>query len=193
MPPLVSPRLPTSVSVVATSTCAKLSTAHTEIWHALPSGTYSSLTNPTHQCRGTYDGGSFHVSTLMPGSYGLFSGLGPSQVDFPPYGPKIVHFRVTAPGFKTLTTQVEVGAWSGDRDMRGPQLVTGGGGEGFQVTSETDGKVQGSLKLVLEPDGKGGEEEEDMCSFMSFLNPMTFFTEPLAVCSGSLIFKFFDL
>lgn len=51
---------------------------------------------------------SFSVNTLLPGSYGLLCGLGPGGVDFPPYGPKTFHFRVSAPGYKTLVTEVEV-------------------------------------------------------------------------------------
>ena len=51
---------------------------------------------------------SFLVNTLVPGSYGLFGGLGPMGVDFPPYGPKSIHFRVSAPGYKTLVTEVEI-------------------------------------------------------------------------------------
>ena len=51
---------------------------------------------------------SFLVNTLVPGSYGLFGGLGPMGIDFPPYGPKSIHFRVSAPGYKTLVTEVEI-------------------------------------------------------------------------------------
>jgi protocatechuate 3,4-dioxygenase beta subunit len=90
-------------------------------------------------CRGTYQaGGSFTVSTLVPGSYGLLNGLGPSGFDIPPYGPKLVHFRVTAPGYKTLVTEVQLG---GGIDLRGPSMVIDG--------------VRASVEDLLE--GEGGK------------------------------------
>ncbi|GMH61836.1 hypothetical protein TrLO_g9122 [Triparma laevis f. longispina] len=169
---------------IVSSSCSRISTASTEIWHATPSGSYSPLTGEDIDCRGTYDGGSFSVNTLLPGSYGLLCGLGPGGVDFPPYGPKTFHFRVSAPGYKTLVTEVEVDG-EGWIDWRGPSLVLGG--------KETT-PLNSNIKLVLEPSAPEHEiEDETSCSYLSLLNPYTFFTEPLAGCSGWAVFKFFDM
>ena len=131
--PLHSPH---TVSVVASGSCSKISAATVEVWHALPSGSYSSL-DPEKEadCRGTYkSGGSFTVSTLVPGSYGLLNGLGPSGFDTPPYGPKLIHFRVTAPGYKTLVTEVQLGE---GLDFRGPSMVIDG------VRTSVEGLLEG--------------------------------------------------
>ncbi|GMH98242.1 hypothetical protein TrST_g964 [Triparma strigata] len=172
------------VTIVSSSSCSRISTATTEVWHATPEGNYSPLSGENMDCRGTYEGGSFLVNTLVPGSYGLFGGLGPMGVDIPPYGPKSIHFRVSAPGYKTLVTEVEIDG-EGWTDWRGPSLVLGG---------KDASQLAPSLKLVLEPlPTSSSSSSEPLCSFLSLLNPYSFFTEPLALCSGGAIFKFFDM
>lgn len=70
-------------------------------------------------------------------------------------------------------------------DWRGPSLVLGG--------KETT-PLNSNIKLVLEPSTSEHEiEDETSCSYLSLLNPYTFFTEPLAGCSGWAVFKFFDM
>ncbi|GMI06696.1 hypothetical protein TrRE_jg6411 [Triparma retinervis] len=176
-----------SVSVVASGSCSKISAATVEVWHALPSGSYSSL-DPEKEadCRGTYkSGGSFTVSTLVPGSYGLLNGLGPSGFDTPPYGPKLIHFRVTAPGYKTLVTEVQLGE---GLDFRGPSMVIDGVRTSVEGLLEGEsGNMSGKVKLVLEA---SSEATPDSLCFESllpkFMNPAAFFSEPMGACGKTL-------
>jgi len=119
-----------------------------EVWHALPSGSYSSLdSEKDSDCRGTYTGGSLAVSSLIPGNYGLLNGLGPSGFDLPPYGPKLVHFRISAPGYKTLVTEVQLEEGA---DLRGPNLAIGGVRTTLEGLVTGNGKMSGKVKFVLE-------------------------------------------
>ena len=177
--------------------CYKISSAKVEVWHASPEGKYSSLKEDDgsddlpSNCRGTYqEGASFTISTNVPGSYGLLNGLSPFNFDFPPYGPKVVHFLVTAPGFKPLVTQVRLDATP---DFRGPALVLGNDNSlTLSDQVESNSGISGRVKFVLEPDDPKNIEEGDndggpsfcQSSLPRFLNPYAFFTEPLAICSS---------
>jgi hydroxyquinol 1,2-dioxygenase len=90
--------------------------ARVEVWHANGDGVYENQQpdlQPEFNLRGRFtadDLGRFSLSSICPGGYALpgdgpvgqlFSGLG-LALDRPAH----LHFRVTAPGYQTLTTHV---------------------------------------------------------------------------------------
>ncbi len=88
--------------------------AEIEVWHADHEGQYDvQRSDPELRCRGRLRAGAdgrFHFRTVRPAAY-------PIPVDGPvgdllhalgrhPWRPAHIHFRVRAPGFRTLVTQV---------------------------------------------------------------------------------------
>jgi len=88
-----------------------------EAWQARPDGTYSSLragvddgdcratvplphsessSSSSSSSRSPSPAAKFEFDTVAPGSTGALGGLGPSKLDFPPYGPPVLHLLVTA-------------------------------------------------------------------------------------------------
>ena len=85
-----------------------------EVWHADNTGEYDN-TSPNYWYRGTVpvdSQGLYQFETIRPGSY----------LDGGGYRPAHIHFRVTVPGYRPLTTQLyfKDDPYMGSRDSCGP-------------------------------------------------------------------------
>lgn len=96
-----SPGIVVSGRVAAFPECRPVAGAMIEIWHADERGSYSRsggagpADDPACLLRGNVrsgDDGAYSFRTLMPGEY--------------PRRPRHIHLRVSAPGFRTLVTQI---------------------------------------------------------------------------------------
>ena len=204
-----------------------------EVWQARPDGSYSSLRGGVEDgdCRAQLpvadveEGGtrSSQVSfkTVAPGSTGSLGGLGPSRIDFPPYGPPVLHILATAP--KHLPTLVDVPilikiatleqkSFFGP-DFRGPAWVKetttktkkgkgNNNGTGlYEITSWTgdveNGAIEIELNLYLQKaevdEGKDAPSlQSSLCRSKLYGFPSSFFLEPISVCAPSML-DFFSL
>ena len=172
-----------------------------EVWHAQPNGRYSTLGEESDKCRAkieTDSHGSFVFKSLAPGTYGSLNGLSPGGFDFPPFGPKLIHFRVTADGYKPLVTQVILHESENEiklMDFRGPAMILGssdGLPELELVGNTSEGGNKYKIKLVMEA-AAAEEKQEEMCPSGIFWGlPTSFFTEPISVCKPALL-RYFSL
>ncbi|XP_035662150.1 catechol 1,2-dioxygenase-like [Branchiostoma floridae] len=92
---------------VRDTTCSVITGATLEVWQADSSGHYFMDTRRLNFCRGkviTDPQGRYSFITIMPGKYGWGWYTRPAHV----------HFRVTAPGRRTLVTQMY---FSGDSSL----------------------------------------------------------------------------
>jgi protocatechuate 3,4-dioxygenase beta subunit len=80
---------------VRSTECEPLAGALVEVWQADHTGKYD-VRGPTLRGRLEAAGGAYRLSTIFPGRY-----LNGAQ-----YRPAHIHFRVTAPGFAPLITQL---------------------------------------------------------------------------------------
>lgn len=188
-------KLEISGSIKSSTRCASIPHAKIEIWHSQPNGKYASLQGQGQACRGVFKSdnhGSFEVQTMVPGTYGALNGLSPLEFDFPPFGPKLIHFRISADGFKTLVTQAVVTTDGGvEMDLRGPELVLGSSELPELVSvSSTNEVLKKKIKFVLEP---GSDDNESVCPSGLFYGfPTSFFTESIAICKPALL-KYFTI
>ena len=89
-------RLTVSGRVVAAGSCAALSGARLDVWHADDQGTYDT---DGFRLRGTLaaaEGGGYEFLTIVPGRY----------LNGDTYRPAHIHVKVSAPGYPELTTQL---------------------------------------------------------------------------------------
>jgi len=207
----------TTTTTTTTDTCASNPADNrnngpitVEAWQARPDGTYSSLRYGVEegQCRAAIEVGSdssFHVETLVPGSVGMFSGIGPHGMDLPPYGPPVVNFFIQSQGHAPLLANIPVSAKSFyGPDLRGPVLVSSGGnggGASAQITSwnaEKNGDISISIDFFLATRPSDGGDDDSVslsdvfCPSWFHGSPTSFFAEPISICAPSLL-DFFEL
>jgi protocatechuate 3,4-dioxygenase beta subunit len=102
--------------VVTDENCNPVPNATVDVWQADTDGAYDN-TSPAYEHRGvqqTNSAGEYEFLSIMPGRY-----LNGSQ-----YRPSHIHFRVTAPGFTELITQlyfegdpyISIDPWASDPD-----------------------------------------------------------------------------
>ncbi|KAI1085695.1 aromatic compound dioxygenase [Whalleya microplaca] len=101
--------------VLSSRTGAPIANAVVDIWHAAPNGQYEQQDDaqPDMNLRGRFrtdDEGRYRLYCLRPPAYPIpFDGPAGrllQLLDRHPYRPAHLHFIVSAPGFRTLTTQV---------------------------------------------------------------------------------------
>lgn len=120
-----------------------------DIWHANDAGYYD---NTGYNLRGVSQSNSqgfYMFETIKPGKY-----LNGSQ-----YRPSHIHFKITPPGFPTLTTQLY---FEGDSDI--PQdaaaSITSGTYDAtsriIPLTLNNDGKYEGTWDIVIDGSGVTG-------------------------------------
>jgi len=82
-----------------------------DLWQADHSGQYDNAGFLYRARLHTDDTGSYEVETVHPGIYGA----GPGQ-----FRPSHIHYRISQPGYRTLTTQLY---FAGDPHLKGDSLV----------------------------------------------------------------------
>lgn len=122
-----------------------------DIWHATDAGQYD---NDGYTLRGTTttnEQGFFLFETIKPGKY-LNGGT---------YRPSHIHFKITPPGFDTLTTQLY---FEGDTDIPTDAAASQTSGT-FDATHRIiplvengDGKLEGVWDIVINGSGVTGSE-----------------------------------
>jgi len=140
--------------VVQNLDCSEqISNAVIDIWHATDAGDYD---NVGFNLRGkTYSNaqGFYLFETIRPGKY----------LNGPSYRPQHIHFKITPPGYPTLTTQLY---FEGDTDIPGDDAasITSGTYNAthriIPLTMNTDGKWEGTWDIILE--GEGGTGINDL-------------------------------
>ena len=117
-----------------------------DIWHANDAGAYD---NDAYKLRGIVKSNSqgyYLFETIKPGKY-----LNGSS-----YRPSHIHFKITPPGFETLTTQLY---FEGDTDIPGDSAasITDGKYDArariIPLTTNADGKLEGTWDIVINGDG----------------------------------------
>jgi hypothetical protein len=184
-----------------------------EVWQARPDGTYSSLRVGQQEgdCRASMslstddDDDSFIVfETFAPGSTGSLGGLGPSKIEFTPFGPPVIHFLATASkhaptliDFPVLLDRKTLNArsfyWP---DWRGQAWVKQSGKDpAYKITSwkgdQKNNQVEIELDIFLQvQDDSTGSLA--MCPSLIYGLPSSFFLEPITECAPSML-NFFAL
>jgi len=122
-----------------------------DIWHANDAGQYD---NAGYTLRGTTltnEQGFFLFETIKPGKY-LNGGT---------YRPSHIHFKITPPGFDTLTTQLY---FEGDTDIPGDAAASHTSGTYdathriIQLTENGDGNLEGVWDIVINGSAVTGTE-----------------------------------
>jgi protocatechuate 3,4-dioxygenase beta subunit len=120
-----------------------------DVWHANDAGAYD---NAGYNLRGvTYSNaqGFYMIETILPGKY-----LNGSS-----YRPRHIHFRITAPGFPTIITQLY---FQGDTDIPGDaaaSIISGtydATNRIIPITLNTQGKYEGTWDIAIDGNGNVG-------------------------------------
>jgi len=117
-----------------------------DVWHANDAGQYD---NNGYLLRGytqTNDQGFYLFETIKPGKYLNGNSFRPSHI----------HFKITPPGFETLTTQLY---FEGDTSIEGDAAasVTSGTFDAtnriIPLTTNSDGALEGTFDITINGDG----------------------------------------
>lgn len=184
--------------------CDALNEAEIEVWQARSDGTYSSLTGYGEcRARGHTRNGSIVFQTTAPGSTGSLGGLGPSGLEFAPYGPPVVHILAKAAGHAATLVDVPVsvnmktleqGLFWGP-DFRGAAWVRSTEDSRFRIASWKDFPDQNRFEVevdILLAEAPDKSSSSELCQSFLYGLPSSFFLEPMAVCAPSML-DFFDL
>jgi protocatechuate 3,4-dioxygenase beta subunit len=139
--------------VVRTLDCSQIiSDAILDIWHADDAGAYD--TQGFH-LRGKVmsNAQGFYVfETILPGKY----------LNGASYRPSHIHFKITPPGFPTLTTQLY---FEGDTDIPGDAAASLTSGQYdashriIPLVEDKDGAMEGTWDVIVDGDGTTGTTE----------------------------------
>lgn len=149
--PLAEPgtRLVISGRVQTLDCTATIANTLIDIWHANAAGAYD---NTGYNLRGkTYSNaeGFYIFETVLPGKY----------LNGASYRPSHIHFKITPPGFATLTTQLY---FEGDTDIPGDAAasITTGTFDAtnriIPLTENGAGKLEGTWDIAINGDGEVG-------------------------------------
>ena len=117
-----------------------------DIWHADDDGAYDNTGFKFRGITHTNSQGFYVFETILPGKY-----LNGSR-----YRPSHIHFKITPPGFSTLTTQLY---FEGDTDIPedAAASITSGQYDAsariIPLVENTDGKLEGTWDIVIDGDG----------------------------------------
>lgn len=179
-----------------------------DVWQARPDGSYSSLRQGIDDgdCRARLKvdkPGSAVFTTVLPGSTGSLGGLGPSRIDFMPYGPPTIHILASVPGHypvlvnvpvllnkKTLQQRRFLGP-----DWRGASWVKDSSKEPLYAITSWNGNsknqrvdVEMSIYMPQLPANRANYTlEAALCPSLVYGLPRSFFLEPMALCAPSLL------
>lgn len=112
---------------------------------------------------GAYDNVGYHLrgkTTSNPQGFYLFESIQPGKyLNGSDYRPSHIHFKITPPGFPTLTTQLY---FEGDSDIPGDAAasITSGTYDAthriIPITLNGDGKYEGTWDIIVDGDGTTG-------------------------------------
>lgn len=117
-----------------------------DVWHANDAGQYD---NVGYNLRGqvvSNEQGFYVFETIKPGKY----------LNGASYRPSHIHFKVTPPGFDTLTTQLY---FEGDTDIPGDAAASIESGQFdathriIPLTENSEGKLEGTWDIIIAGDG----------------------------------------
>ena len=123
-----------------------------DIWHANDAGEYD---NAGFNLRGktlSNEQGFYLFETIMPGKY----------LNGATFRPSHIHFKITPPGFETLTTQLY---FEGDTSIAADAAASITEGEYdakhriIPLTTNADGKLEGTWDIVINGDGITGTRD----------------------------------
>ncbi len=148
-----------------------------DIWHANDAGQYD---NQGYNLRGqvySNNQGFYMFETIQPGKY-----LNGSK-----YRPSHIHFKITPPGFQTLTTQLY---FEGDTDIPEDAAASVNSGQYdathriIPLTENTEGKLEGTWDIMVNGEGVTGTSDIHLDKGIIYsLNPNPF-TESLMIKYG---------
>lgn len=178
-----------------------------EVWQASPGGTYSPVSSDTGECRAKLSGYSkIEFETVAPGSTGSLGGLGPSNWDFFPYGPPLIHFLAQSPGhlptlvdvpmsFDPQTLELVNFRWP---DWRGSARVGSHSptSSAFKLSHISANRRKKTVKLSLDLYLYRSDDDIpvgflNFCEASASILPASFFKEPITECSS--LQRFFDM
>ncbi len=117
-----------------------------DVWHANDAGQYD---NTGYNLRGftkTNGQGFYLYETILPGKY----------LNGAKYRPSHIHYKITPPGFPTLTTQLY---FQGDEDIPGDAAASINSGQ-YDATNRTialaenaEGKLEGTFDIMINGEG----------------------------------------
>lgn len=132
-----------------------------DIWHANSAGAYD---NAGFNLRGvTYSNaqGFYQFETIFPGKY----------LNGAMYRPRHIHFKITPPGFPTLTTQLY---FEGDTDIPADAAASISNGTYdashriIPVSTNPDNKLEGTWDIIVDGSGSTGLHELHLESGMLY-------------------------
>ncbi len=151
-----------------------------DVWHANDAGQYD---NAGFNLRGkvkTNDQGFYLFETILPGKY-LNGGE---------FRPSHIHFKITPPGFETITTQLY---FEGDTSIAGDAAasITSGQFDArhriIPLTKNVDGKLEGTWDIVINGDGVTGTNDIHIDKGVIYKTSPNPFKESLTIKYG--VFK----
>ncbi|KAL3943641.1 MAG: hypothetical protein SGBAC_002309 [Bacillariaceae sp.] len=174
-----------------------------EVWQTRPDGRYSSLRS-SDECRAQVqmnDAGLVKFTTVAPGSSGLMGGLGPSGFDWSPYGPPVVHLLVQVTGHSPILLDVPIIFRKGDLTQRGFSLgdwrgqgwtkYRPGRDSVLTLTSWEPNMEENRIAIEYEVSLQHSKGEKknpaDLCESYLKIFPSSFYLEPIATCSKSIM------
>ncbi|HOY07087.1 MAG TPA: T9SS type A sorting domain-containing protein [Saprospiraceae bacterium] len=136
--------------VVRTLDCSEvIPDALIDIWHANDAGQYDTVGYNLRGTIRTNEQGFYLFETILPGKY----------LNGPSFRPRHIHFKITSPGFSTLTTQLY---FEGDDSIPGDAAasITSGtynaSARIIPITLNADGKYEGTWDIIVNGDGVTG-------------------------------------
>jgi hypothetical protein len=179
-----------------------------EVWQTRPDGSYASLQKRKDDgdCRATIlsNGTFFGFETVAPGSTGILGGLGPSGRDYMPYGPPVIHFLISSDNHRLTLLDVPLlidrhslnYSYFNWPDLRGSAWVRGKViDEAYQISEwkpETKSNQVIVELIIFLPKRDSFVEDASLCQADITGLPISFFLEPIAECTPSVL-DFFEL
>jgi len=185
-----------------------------EAWQTRPDGTYSSLRQGHEEgdcrARATVDPQRSKVTltTVAPGSHGSLGGLVPSPLfDWSPYGPPSLHLLVSSPGLTAVSILVDIPMLINSEtlereefsfsDYRGASwMKQSAATPPVKISSWSaqpkENKIDISMDAFISAQPGSNRTVDAFCKSMMYGLPSSFFLEPLAMCSKSVL-DFFPL
>ncbi|CAJ1958758.1 unnamed protein product [Cylindrotheca closterium] len=173
-----------------------------EVWQTRPDGRYSSLRS-SDECRAQVqmnDDGTIQFTTVAPGSSGLMGGLGPSGFDWSPYGPPVIHMLVQVTDHAPILLDVPILFRTGDLTPHGFSLGDwrGQGWSKYRprelVLSLTswepnveENRIAIEYEISLQQTEGEKKNSANLCESYLKMLPSSFYLEPIATCSKSIL------
>jgi protocatechuate 3,4-dioxygenase beta subunit len=133
--------------IVKTLDCSKvIANAAIDLWQADATGQYDNTGFKLHGVTYSNDQGYYLIETILPGKY----------LNGASYRPSHIHFKITPPGFPTLTTQLY---FQGDEDIRNDAAASIKSGHydashrTIPVVLNTGGKYEATWDIIINGDG----------------------------------------